>query len=234
MGVVLTAVANGDVMSSSTQRTNITTVRDWINGGIVAGDIPSGALSSRHFRRMTHFAGANERSVGVTGSIWTHRISDDRVLRNYGISDAQGVGVWAPVANLTMQIYAPSSGSMEITSRGWYWPMGASNSTTPLMVPPEEYTACYIRLAYDGVAASVRRTLWDSGQDGDTVAYTVGAGTGAYIYGARNHVMLGSLSVAAGWHTVGVQVNVITQASVDRYGMTLFGAASLNVEYYAK
>lgn len=234
MGVTLTTVANGDVMSSSIQRTNITTTRDWLNGGIVAGDIPSGSLSARHFRRMDHYGGANPRSIGITGSMWAHRVADERVSRNYGLSDAHGINVWAPIANMTVRGYAPVAGSIEIVSRGWYWPIKASGAAAP-MIPPEEYSAAYMRVAVNNTAATTPRTLWDSGVDDDVTPYAGGgAGTGPYLYGARQHVLLGSLTVSAGWFTVGLQIKVITQAAVANYGLTLVGASSLHVEYYAK
>lgn len=227
MGVTLTAVANGDVMSSSIQRSNLTTVRDWLNGGIVTGDIANGALRSRHFRRMDHFGGSNPRSVGVTGTIWNLQVGDARVNRQYAIVDAQGPAVWDDIAGLQIRGYAPISGTIDIVSRGWYWPIRASSATANVL--PEATTAADVRLAVGATGVARERRLWDSGHD--TLA---GDYAGQFLYGARNVVLFHQASVSAGWFDVSVQIKVLSQATYAEYGLTIVGSSSLTVEYHAK
>lgn len=230
MGVVLTSVANGDVMSSSIQRTNITTVRNWINGGIVQSDIAKGVLESRHFRRMDHFGAPNERSVGITGTMWSFANPDVPVLRQYVHVDAHGEQVWDDVAGWQIRCWFPLAGTIDIVCTLWAWPTGANDDPQDTQVLPEAYTAIDVRLATGATGIGhTQRRLYDSGYD-----RAAATDAGSYLYGARRFTLVHQESVSAGWRDVSLQAYVITQASRLNYGRTVVGAGQLHVEYYAK
>lgn len=229
MGVTITTVALGDTMSATIQRTNMTTIRNWLNGGIVQADIAKNTLKSRHFRRMDHFGGMNERSIGITGSQWHQAIPASNIRRTYAIVDAQGVALWEDVPDIAIRGYAPSAGWIEVVTRVWVWPIRADSATAE--VPPENTDALDVRLAVGatGVGYTERRA-WDSGHNTDTAT----GDPGQYVYGARNLHVMALAQVSAGPFDVSFQVKVLSQASRGLYGLSIIGSANHHIEYYAK
>lgn len=228
MGVTLTPVSNGATMDSSVQRTNMTTVRDWLNGGIVTGDLSNASLRARHFRRMDHYGGINARSIGITGSHWHQFVPNSPIRRQYGIMDAQGNAQWEDVPNIGIRGYAPAAGYIEAVCRVWVWPIRADSGTP--QVYPEEYEAADLRLSVSGTGVShTERRTWDSGHDTNAVVTA-----GQYVYGGRDIYMCLLQSQSAGWFDVGLQIKMLDQSGRQYYGLTIIGSASLHVEFYGK
>ena len=227
MGFVLTAFVDGTVMNAATLTTNITTIKNWLNGGIASGDIVNGSVKARHLRALEHYLSgtANPRSDGVTGTTLRRSYTSDPAARVYVTPDSHGIGIWEDVSTCAHRWYARDSGIAECVFEFWAWAIQSDETT------PEAKNICDFRLKLNGTAVTATEiTLFDAGSD------ATATDSGPFSYCARNLPFLFQRSISAGWNNVKLQVNVATQgtaaADIPGYCLVIIGARNLHVEYW--
>ena len=244
MGFVLTAFVDGTVMNAATLTANITTIKNWLNGGIASGDIVNGSVKARHLRALEHYLGnvaltngsggstspisggtANPRSDGVTGTTLRRSYTSDPAARVYVTPDSHGIGIWEDVSTCAHRWYARDSGIAECVFEFWAWAIQSDETT------PEAKNICDFRLKLNGTAVTATEiTLFDAGSD------ATATDSGPFSYCARNLPFLFQRSISAGWNNVKLQVNVATQgtaaADIPGYCLVIIGARNLHVEYW--
>jgi hypothetical protein len=227
MGFVLTAFVNGTVMNAATLTANITTIKNWLNGGIATGDIVNGSVKARHLRALEHYLSgtANPRSDGVTGTTLRRAYTSDPAARAYVTPDSHGIGIWEDVSTCAHRWYARDSGIAECVFEFWAWAIQSDETT------PEAKNICDFRLKLNGTAVTATEiTLFDAGQD------STAQDSGPFSYCARNLPFLFQRSISAGWNNVKLQVKVANQgtaaADIPGYCLVIIGARNLHVEYW--
>lgn len=227
MGFVLTAFVDGTVMNAATLTANITTIKNWLNGGIASGDIVNGSVKARHLRALEHYLSgtANPRSDGVTGTTMRRAYTSDPAARVYVTPDSHGIGIWEDVSTCAHRWYARDSGIAECVFEFWAWAIQSDETT------PEAKNICDFRLKLNGTAVTATEiTLFDAGSD------STATDSGPFSYCARNLPFLFQRSISAGWNNVKLQVNVATQgtaaADIPGYCLVIIGARNLHVEYW--
>lgn len=227
MGFVLTAFVDGTVMNAATLTANITTIKNWLNGGIASGDIVNGSVKARHLRALEHYLSgtANPRSDGVTGTTLRRAYTSDPAARVYVTPDSHGIGIWEDVSTCAHRWYARDSGIAECVFEFWAWAIQSDETT------PEAKNICDFRLKLNGTAVTATEiTLFDAGSD------STATDSGPFSYCARNLPFLFQRSISAGWNNVKLQVNVATQgtaaADIPGYCLVIIGARNLHVEYW--
>lgn len=227
MGFVLTAFVDGTVMNAATLTANITTIKNWLNGGIASGDIVNGSVKARHLRALEHYLSgtANPRSDGVTGTTLRRSYTSDPAARVYVTPDSHGIGIWEDVSTCAHRWYARDSGIAECVFEFWAWAIQSDETT------PEAKNICDFRLKLNGTAVTATEiTLFDAGSD------ATATDSGPFSYCARNLPFLFQRSISAGWNNVKLQVNVATQgtaaADIPGYCLVIIGARNLHVEYW--
>lgn len=227
MGFVLTAFVDGTVMNAATLTANITTIKNWLNGGIASGDIVNGSVKARHLRALEHYLSgtANPRSDGVTGTTMRRAYTSDPAARVYVTPDSHGIGIWEDVSTCAHRWYARDSGIAECVFEFWAWAIQSDETT------PEAKNICDFRLKLNGTAVTATEiTLFDAGSD------STATDSGPFLYCARNLPFLFQRSISAGWNNVKLQVNVATQgtaaADIPGYCLVIIGARNLHVEYW--
>lgn len=227
MGFVLTAFVDGTVMNAATLTANITTIKNWLNGGIASGDIVNGSVKARHLRALEHYLSgtANPRSDGVTGTTLRRSYTSDPAARVYVTPDSHGIGIWEDVSTCAHRWYARDSGIAECVFEFWAWAIQSDETT------PEAKNICDFRLKLNGTAVTATEiTLFDAGSD------ATGTDSGPFSYCARNLPFLFQRSISAGWNNVKLQVKVANQgtaaADIPGYCLVIIGARNLHVEYW--
>lgn len=227
MGFVLTAFVDGTVMNAATLTANITTIKNWLNGGIASGDIVNGSVKARHLRALEHYLSgtANPRSDGVTGTTLRRAYTSDPAARAYVTPDSHGIGIWEDVSTCAHRWYARDSGIAECVFEFWAWAIQSDETT------PEAKNICDFRLKLNGTAVTATEiTLFDAGSD------STATDSGPFSYCARNLPFLFQRSISAGWNNVKLQVNVANQgtaaADIPGYCLVIIGARNLHVEYW--
>lgn len=225
MGFVLTAFVNGTVMNAATLTANITTIKNWLNGGIATGDIVNGSVKARHLRALEHYLSgtANPRSDGVTGTTLRRSYTSDPAARVYVTPDSHGIGIWEDVSTCAHRWYARDSGIAECVFEFWTWAIQSDETT------PEAKNICDFRLKLNGTAVTATEiTLFDAGSD------ATATDSGPFSYCARNLPFLFQRSISAGWNNVKLQVNVANHgtaaADIPGYCLVIIGARNLHVE----
>lgn len=227
MGFVLTAFVDGTVMNAATLTANITTIKNWLNGGIATGDIVNGSVRARHLRALEHYLSgtANPRSDGVTGTTLRRAYTSDPAARAYVTPDSHGIGIWEDVSTCAHRWYARDSGIAECVFEFWAWAIQSDETT------PEAKNICDFRLKLNGTAVTATEiTLFDAGSD------STATDSGPFSYCARNLPFLFQRSISAGWNNVKLQVKVANQgtaaADIPGYCLVIIGARNLHVEYW--
>lgn len=227
MGFVLTAFVDGTVMNAATLTANITTIKNWLNGGIASGDIVNGSVKARHLRALEHYLSgtANPRSDGVTGTTLRRSYTSDPAARVYVTPDSHGIGIWEDVSTCAHRWYARDSGIAECVFEFWAWAIQSDETT------PEAKNICDFRLKLNGTAVTATEiTLFDAGSD------ATATDSGPFSYCARNLPFLFQRSISAGWNNVKLQVKVANQgtaaADIPGYCLVIIGARNLHVEYW--
>lgn len=225
MGISITGFVDGSVMSSATTMSNFTTVRDWMNGGLVTGDLNTGAIQTRHFRKLEHYTKPNPRTTGVTGTTLRGAVSDDRVERVYLTCDSHGAGVWSDVGVLDHRFYVPDSDTGQVEAVWEWWSWSAQSALTTI----ETGIRVTYRLSFNGSeVAATYRNLWDSGYD------ATAQDSGPFIYPARNHQAIFTASTISGWNQVKLQAKVtdLTTAARANFTLIIIGARQKHLEFW--
>jgi hypothetical protein len=218
MGVTIATFFDGTVMEASAIMTMFTTIRDWQNGQIVAGDIVASSVPTRAFRRMEFYP---DRSRALTGGTSSATVTTDPSSRTYATVDSHGQEVWADVSTLWRKILCEDDGTVEVVFEWWAWAIQSDQ------VNPEALNACDFRLVVGGTAVTDSQvTLFDCGTDATA---TLG---GPFNYPARNFQAITQASVTAGWVTAKVQVKFPTYATRTNYSLVIIGAHNKHMEYW--
>lgn len=233
MGITIAPVVDGITTSASGMRTKLETIRVFTNRGVVAADLPAtGTFQTRHFKHLESFGSPSTRTVGVSGAI-VNRQSDglpvNRAIYQYDATGDQWANVWAAHGAYT----APEEGDYEVTACVWAW-MVKSERTDPETAYDSLWgEAAAVRIAVDanGQGQAVRR-IWDSGKNlGPTAGGPPGAGY--FRYPARQISLVGSGSMSAGRHQIGVQV-FMHSSPTEKIGILYIGARVMSVEFYRR
>lgn len=218
MGITLTAFSDGTVMDPSAVMTMFTTIRDWQNGQIVAGDILASSIPTRAFRRMEHYP---DWSRGLTGSTTGATTSTDPSRRTYATVDSHGLTTWSDLSTMQRKILAEDDGTIEVVFEWWAW------ATQSDQTNPEALNACDFRLSINGTGiADSEVTLFDCGTDATATA------GGPFNYPARNFQAIYQGSVSAGWNTATLQVKFPVMGARTNYALVMVGARNLTMEYW--
>ena len=221
MGISITAFNNGDVMDPAVTTTNFTTIRNWLNGGIVAGDIPNNTVPTRAFRKLEHNTGTNPRTEGVTGKTMRSTVSSDPVERVYCTVDSHGVAVWETVATMSHYFYVEDGGYVEGVWEWWAWAIQSDQTA------PEQFQTCEFRITLNGTdITATHRELRDAGHD------ATAQDSGQFVYAARNFQSIFQRSVSAGWNSARLQVKINSLASRTKYALIIIGARQKHLEYW--
>lgn len=229
MGVTLPTLANGTTMSASTVFGAATTIRDWMNGNAVLGDI-GGTMPTRTFKRGDNltWGGKVQHWMGPSGGYWFLNATDDvseRIIvhpTSHGIVSS-GNGQYMDLSEFGLRFKVPDSGYLNVDIDWWCWAIG-SNQTVPeaAAVGRQAEFLTFI----NGVSqAGTRRQLWDSGTDAS------GTQGGPYIYPARQYAVSARTSILSGWNTVRFKINLKNSTATAQYPTIYIGARSMLVEY---
>jgi hypothetical protein len=222
MGVSITAFNNGDVMDPAVTTTNFTTIRNWLNGGIVTADIADGTIPTRAFRKLDHYAAGSKRSTGVTGTTTRAAVSDDPVSRIYCTVDSHGLAQWEDVATMKARFVAEDAGNVEVVFEWWAWAIQSDQAQC------EALATCEWRFVFNGTdITAAHRTLRDAGTEAGA-----GTGGGPYAYAARNFQMILQRPVSVGVNSVGLQVKCNALAARTNYALIIVGARQRHLEYW--
>ena len=218
MGVTLTTLSDGTVMDAAAAMTMFTTVRDWQNGQIVAGDIVNSTVPTRAFRRMEFYP---DRSRGVTGGSSSATVDTDPSSRVYATVDSHGLTTWSDLSTMWRKVYCEDDSRVEVVFEWWAWAIQSDQSN------PEALNACDFRLMVNGVAvADSEVTLFDCGTDATA---TLG---GPFNYPARNFQAIYQGQVSAGWCTAKLQVKFPSLGARTNYALVMIGANNLHLEHW--
>lgn len=219
MGITLTTLSDGTVMDASAAMTMFTTIRDWQNGQIVAGDIVNSTVPTRAFRRREHYL---DRSRGITGTTSSATTGPDPSSRAYVTVDSHGLGVWSDISTMWRKVYAEDDSKVEVVFEWWAWAIQSGFTT-----PEGLNNACDFRLMVQGTAvADSEVTLFDCGTDATA---TLG---GPFNYPARNFQAIYQGNISAGWCTAKLQVKFPTLAARADYALVMIGANNLHLEHW--
>lgn len=236
MGLALTTVANGSVISAPDLRGYVEQIETYTNEGIAVVDLdPSDWVESTHIYGGSFYGSPNHRARFETGqTIYRHTGMDpvrQRVFhKNYdtGSVPIEGLAATFCVPESLVQGASPYY-DLLVEASFWCYEIG-ENATT---VDERTDSAAVFRLRLDGsVIASSRRVLYQ----GDGPAPIPGNPyQGGVIYTRKTHHIahrLAAADVGAGVHNVSVVVDV--NASTSTLIHILVGGRTLRASWYVR
>lgn len=87
MGVTLTTFADGAACQAAPVVANFSTIESYMNGGIVAADIASAQVETKHIFKPEHYPSPLQGSLGVSGDVYGSEVGMDRYDRSYHFWD---------------------------------------------------------------------------------------------------------------------------------------------------
>lgn len=227
MGVSLTSFSNATPMVAADVLGNVTTIRNWINGGSTGTDYIA-VTSGKMFRKLDvrpHGGGKVLKSMGPSGGYWGLYYNSDLNSRVAMHPDAHGMTAYSTVPQFGIRFNCPDDGYLDIDCSWWAWAI-QSDQTVPETLNQGDF-AVFLNstIQYD-----TQRTLYDSAHD--TTAFQ----GGQYLYAAQNFSVSARTAVNAGWNTARMTFNFANRALASKasYPLVWIGARSMVVTYDRK
>ncbi|MFH1569068.1 MAG: hypothetical protein ABIL09_13815 [Gemmatimonadota bacterium] len=162
MGITLTNFVDATPRDGSVVNDNLETVREWLNGNIVAGDVKTGAVGAPHILRPEHFPAPLKASLQVGADVYGDSTGMDKRDRAMAVQNITG-REYAMVPNLARTVYVERASTVSVMLRYYAWAAWAVgvSTTDPNYIPDVQGVAAFTRLFINGsgVEHTMRRVM---------------------------------------------------------------------------